>query len=206
MPNPPDFFRDFGILPEDVQQPPETVRAYFSGGHKFGQYLATAIMAGFGLGMVFLALKVTPFPGNVLWALLPIAIFSGLIYFVTRNDYAWVELDGATLRAKHLYTGRIVERPIEEIDDLLTLVFLVNSPATMLVEAWLGRIRGFMIRFKDKCTPLQVCRTDPAMKNAKELMEAIVYRMSEKGEVDAEIIDLEGEPLVRRIFWKDKSI
>jgi hypothetical protein len=59
-----------------------------------------------------------------------------------------------------------------------------------------------MIRFHDQCTPLQVCRADPAMKNSKELMEAIIYRMSEKGEVDAEVIDLEGNPLIRRIHWK----
>jgi hypothetical protein len=39
------------------------------------------------------------------------------------------------------------------------------------------------------------------MRHARELIEAIAYRMSEIGEVDAEIIDFEGEPLVRRIHW-----
>jgi hypothetical protein len=29
--------------------------------------------------------------------------------------------------------------------------------------------------------------------------------MSQKGEIDAEIIDLEGKPLVRRIYWVDSD-
>jgi hypothetical protein len=59
-----------------------------------------------------------------------------------------------------------------------------------------------MIRFKDHRTPLQVSRADPAMRNARELIEAIVYRMTVMGEVDVEVINLEGRPLVRRISWK----
>jgi hypothetical protein len=40
------------------------------------------------------------------------------------------------------------------------------------------------------------------MTNAKELIEAIVYRMAEKAAITAEIVNLEGKPLVRRIYWK----
>ncbi len=141
-------------------------------------------------------------PVNVLAAAAPLAGFGYIVYRATRNDYAWVELDGETLRAKHLYTGRVVERSIEEVEDLLTLVFQVRTAAS-LITVWLGRVRGIMIRFHDQRTPLQVCRADPAMKNAKELIEAIIYRMSEKGEVDAEVINLEGKPLIRRIQWKE---
>lgn len=68
-----------------------------------------------------------------------------------------------------------------------------------------GRVRGIMIRFPDKGTPLQVIRADSAMMNAKELIEAIVFRMSEQGKVDAKVIDFEGKPLIRRIHWKDAS-
>ena len=121
----------------------------------------------------------------------------------TRNDYAWVELDGEIIRAKHLYTRRLVERSIEEIEDLLTLVFQVRTAATLTAEAWLGRVRGIMIRFYDQRTPLLVSRADPAMRNARELIEAIVYRMAEKGEVDAEVINFDSRPLIRRIYWKD---
>ena len=44
------------------------------------------------------------------------------------------------------------------------------------------------------------------MTNAKELVEAIVYRMRERGEVDAEIVNLNGKPLVRRIYWKKSEL
>jgi hypothetical protein len=40
------------------------------------------------------------------------------------------------------------------------------------------------------------------MLNAKELIEAVIARMAERGELDAQIIDLEGKPLIRRVFWK----
>jgi hypothetical protein len=40
------------------------------------------------------------------------------------------------------------------------------------------------------------------MRNAKKLIEANVYRMSQIGEVDAEMIDFEGKPMIRRIHWK----
>jgi len=43
------------------------------------------------------------------------------------------------------------------------------------------------------------------MTNAQELVEAIIYRMSKTAELDAEIIDCEGIPLIRRIFRKQRS-
>lgn len=198
----PDFFRDFGVIPYEVSAPTETVRAYFSWGQVIGQYLGSGMMSGLGVGMGLLFALTLPFPVNLLAAAAALAGFGYIVYRGTRNDYAWVELDGETLRAKHLYTRRVVERTIEEIDDLLTLVFQVQTVATLITEAWSGRIRGIMIRFHDQRTPLQVCRADPAMKNAKELIEAIVYRMSENCEVDAEVINFEGKPLIRRIHWR----
>ncbi|MEX2559618.1 MAG: hypothetical protein WD403_06865 [Pirellulales bacterium] len=197
-----DFFRDVGILPPGVSPPPEAVRGYLPWGHVIGQYLGTCLMSGLGIGVALLFALGLPFPVNIA-AAAPLAGFGYIVYRATRNDYTWVELDGEKLRAKHLYTRRVVERSIEEIEDLLTLVFQVRTAETLITEAWLGRVRGIMIRFRDKRTPLQVARADPAMKNAKELIEAIVFRMSEKGEVDAEVIDLEGKPLIRRIHWKE---
>ena len=203
MPDTPDFFREFGILPYGQAAPPEKVRASFSTGTVIGQYIATALMTGFGLGITILFAFTIPFPFNLLAPLTTIALFGFVVYHATRNDYAWVELDGDIVRAKHLYTRRIVERPIEEIEDLLTLVIQVRMLAVTITEAWLGRIRGVEIRFQDKRTPLRISRSDPAMKNAKELVEALIHRMGEKAPVDAEIIDLRGKPLVRRIYWKD---
>jgi hypothetical protein len=201
-----DPFRDFGILPEGMTPPPEKVRSFLPTGHIIGQYVFSVMMIVFGLGMAAVFWFGFPFPLNVPAAAVALAVFGGLIFLATRNDYSWVELDGAILRAKHLYTGRIVERSIEEIDDLLTLVLQVRTLSTMIVDAWLGRVRGVEIRFRDKRTPLRVCRTDPAMRNAKELIEAVIFRMSQQGEVDAEVIDFGGKPLVRRIFWKSPAV
>ncbi len=203
MPDTPDFFREFGILPYGKAAPPGKVRASFSRGTVVGQYIATALMSGFGLGVAVVFAFTIPFPFNIAAAPAAVALFGYVVYLATRNDYAWIELEKDVLRAKHLYTRRIVERPIAEIDDLLTLVIQVRTLAVHITEAWLGRIRGIEIRFQDKRTPLRVSRTDPAMKNAKELVETLIYRMGEKAPVDAEIIDLRGKPLVRRIFWKD---
>ncbi len=41
------------------------------------------------------------------------------------------------------------------------------------------------------------------MTNAKELIEAVVYRMSEYGEIDTEIAINSGEPFIYRIYWKE---
>jgi hypothetical protein len=198
----PDYFRDFGVIPHGVAAPPETVRCYLPWGHIIGQYAFTSVMAGFGIGIGVLFAFTLPIPANVLASATALGGFGYLIYFATRNDYSWVELDGETLRAKHLYTQRVIKRTIDEIEDLLTLVFQIRTAATRITESWLGRVRGVEIRFRDKRTPFRVSRADPKMRNAKKLIEAIVFRMSEKGEVDAEMIELEGKPMIRRIHWK----
>jgi hypothetical protein len=202
MPEPPDFFRDHGIIPYGVPPPAGTVRAYLPWWHIVGQYLFTAVLLAFGLGIGLLFALTLPRPLNVAAAAAALAGVAALIYLATRNDYAWIELDGDTLRAQHLYTRRIIERPVEEIDDLLTLVLQIRTAETAIVNAWLGRVRGIEIRFRDRRTPLRVSRTDPAMKNARELIEAVIYRMSEADELDAEIIPFQGKPLIRRIHWK----
>ncbi len=202
MPYDIDFFRDYGISPGQVRRPPDRVRRGFSWGQILGQYLATALMSGLGLLIAVLFAATAPFPMNVVGFLVPVGLFGILVFMATRNDYTWVELDGEILRAKHLYTRRLIERHVREIDDLLTLVFRVRTLATDLAEVWMGRIRGMQIRFRDGRTPLLISRVDPAMKGAKELLEAVVYRMSELAPVDAEI-DREGpEPIIRRIHWK----
>jgi hypothetical protein len=202
MPDVPDFFRDFGIIPYDVPRPAGPVRSYLSWGHVVGQYIGSGIMLGLGLGLGTLFALLMPLPVNILASAAVVACCGWLVYRATRNDCAWVELDGDVLRAKYLYTGRIIERSIEEIDDLLTLVYQLRTLETIVAEAWLGRVRGIQIRFRDKRTPLLISRADPAMRNARELIEAVVYRMSEKGGVDAEVVDFAGRPLIRRIYWK----
>jgi hypothetical protein len=196
-----DFFREFGILPHGNIAPPEKVRAYLSQGAVVGQYIATAFLSGLGLAITIIFAFALDFPFKV-WSLGILAAFGYFVYLATHKDYLWVELDGDVLRAKHLYTRRIIERTVEEIEDLLTLVFQVQNETTRIVDAWLGRVRGVEIRFHDKRTPLLIQRIDPAMKNAKELIEAVIYRMEQKAAVDMEIRNHNGKPLVRRIFWK----
>src|SRR5262245_55358996 len=184
-----DFFRDFGIISFEVSRPAEKVRSYLPWGHVIGQYIGMSFVASIGNGMGIICALGVPFPVNVLAVPVPLMGFGFLIYLATRNDYAWVELDGETIRAQHLYTRKVTERSVDDVEDLLTLVFQVRIGATLITEALVGRIRGIMIRFRDKRTPFQVARADPAMTNAKELIEAIIFRMSEKGEIDAEVID-----------------
>jgi len=197
-----DKFRDYGLISPATRPPTGVIRAPYSGGQIIGQYIATALMTGLGLILTLVCLLVPPLPYNLLLPLLPLAGFGCLIWLATRNDYAWIELEGRTLRAKHLYTGQIIERPVDEIDDLLTMVFQVRTVATLVTEAWLGRVRGILIRFDDQRTPLQVTRTDPAMSNAAELIAAIVYRLAETGTVEVEMTQRDGQPLVRRVWRK----
>lgn len=205
MPQPPAVFREFGIIPDRVAPPPGVVRAYFSTGHMVGQYIATGLMMLFGFGAAMLFALTIPFPINLIAAPVPLVLAAGLAWLVGRNDYAWVELDGDTLRARHLYTGQTHERSIAEIEHLQTLVLQVQNLTTTIVNAWLGRVRGFMIHFRDRRRPLLVSRVDPKMTNAQQLMEAIVYRMSQQGEIDAEVVDHRGAPLVKRIYWRSAS-
>jgi hypothetical protein len=203
MANPPDPFRNFGILPENAPVPPTRVRADFSTGTLIGQYVGGVFLSAIAVGIAVLCWFVMPFPGSIIFGALIVLGWGVLLYLLTRNDYAWVELDGTTLRAKHLYTGQLVERPLREVKDLFTHILPMQLVAAVLIEAWLGRIRGVVIRFRDGKTPLYVSRADPAMRNARELIQAIVYRMGQIAPLDAEVVDLEGAPLVRRVFWKE---
>ena len=202
MTAPTDPFRDFGIALESLAPPADRIRAAFSPLTRLGQYLFSFIFSVGGLATVAVFAIGLRFPMNLLAAGAMLAALAYVIFRVTQHDYAWVELDGHSLRAKHLYTGRVVLRSIDEIEDLLTMVFLRRSLTTRITDAWIGRVRAIRIRFQDARTPLVVCRADPKMTNAKELIEAIAYRMAERRAIDAEIIDLEGRPLVRRIYWK----
>lgn len=197
-----DAFRDFGILPADIQPPPEIVRCFLTRGRILGQYLGTVLASAFGLGLALLLGYFLPFPLNVLGSLAALAGFAALVHLATHNDYRWIELDGQTLRAQQLYTGRIVERGLDEIECLGTMVYQIRSTQTLVVEYLRGRIKGIEVRFRDRRTPLRIVRADPAMTNAKELIEAIVYKMGKLREVDAEIVEFAGKPMVRHIFWK----
>jgi hypothetical protein len=198
----PDAFRDFGILPQGVKPPPEIVRCFFSRGRIIGQYIGTILASSLGIGLAALLVLTMPFPLNLLGCVAALAGSGAFVYLVTHNDYRWVELDGTTLRAKHLYTGRVIERSVEEIECLSTMVYQVRSIETFIAEGLLGRIRGVEVRFRDRRPPLRIMRADPAMTKARELIEALVFRMGQIREIDAEIVNFAGKPLVRHIRWK----
>ncbi len=201
----PDAFRDFGILPQQLQPPPQCVRSFLSQGRIVGQYIGTGLVAALGLGLATLLALTMPFPLNLLGCAAALMGFGTFVYLATHNDYRWVELDGKTLRAKQLYTGRIIERSLEEIDSLGTMVYQIRREETEIIESMLGRVKGIEVRFRDRRTPLRILRADPAMTNAKELIEAILFRMGQIREVDAEIVEFVGKPLVRHIHWKGET-
>jgi hypothetical protein len=127
------------------------------------------------------------------------------VYLATHNDYRWVELEGNTLRARHLYTGRMIERSVDEIDCLGTMVYPYRRLETVVIEKLLGRVKGIEIRFRDQRTPLRILRADPAMTNAQEMIEGILYRMGQIRALDAEVVDFAGQPLVRNIHWQGEQ-
>jgi hypothetical protein len=201
----PDSFRDFGILPEGMPPPPDTIRCFLSRGRVIGQYIGTALVSAVGVGLAVLLAWLMPFPANLLGCAAALAGFAAVLYLATHNDYRWVELDGMIIRAEHFYTGRVIERSVEEIDTLATIVYQTQRLEVVVIEAFFGRVKGIEIRFRDRRTPLRILRADPAMTNAKELIEALLYRMTQIREVDAEVVNWKGKPLVRYIHWKGEK-
>jgi hypothetical protein len=198
----PFTFRDFGILPEDLQPPPGKIRSFLSTGRIVGQFIGTGIVSALGVGLIVLFALTMPLPLCLLACASALVGFGSFVYLATHNDYRWVELEGNLLRAKHLYTGRTIERSVDEIESLGTMVYQVRRLETVVIEKLLGRVKGVEIRFRDRRTPLRILRADPAMTNAKELIEAVLYRMMQIRELDAEIVNFGGQPLVRNIHWK----
>ena len=198
-------FRDFGLLPENLTPPRGPVRAFFSGGRVFGQYLFTAIVATIGIVLAAAIAWALAFPLNLLGATATLLTFAAVLYLATHNDFRWVELDGDIIRARRLYAAHIVERRIEEIDSLSTMVLRLRRHETVVIERLLGRVKGIEIRFTDRRTPIRVLRADPAMTHAQELIEGVLYRMSLRGELNPEIVNFAGQPLVKSIHYKGRQ-
>ncbi|HEX3313489.1 MAG TPA: hypothetical protein VHR72_01305, partial [Gemmataceae bacterium] len=202
MPQPTQSFRDFGILPDDLPPPPESVRAYFSTGRAVGQYLFTALVTLFGVGCLLLFLFLAPTPMNVLGIAATLASFGVLVYFVIRHDYGAIELDGDLLTATHLYGGWTIQRSLADIERIQTIVHRSYKFQGWLVQKLLGRVKGVEIRFRGDRTKLMILRADPAMTHAQELIEAILARMARMGQLEADVGEFEGQPLVRSIVWR----
>ena len=181
------------------------MRCFLSTGGVVGQWIGTVLVASVGVVLAVVFLIFFPPPLSLLGAAAAVVAFAAFVHLATHNDYRWIELDGNTLRARRLYTGRIIERPIDEIDCLGTMVYQVGGDTTAVIEGLLGRVKGVEVRFRDQRTPLRVLRADPAMTNAAELIEALLYRMRQQRELDTEIVNWVGKPLVRRVWWKGET-
>jgi hypothetical protein len=199
MANTPETFRDVGLLPFDLKAPDGVIRAAYSPASVIGQYIASLLVACMGIGAAFLFGVTTAFPVDIAGAIIPLLLCGFLIVKMTRNDCLWVELDCMTIRGRHLYTRRIVERSIADIREIRTVTIAHRSPEAVVAEKLLGRVRGMIIEFQDGRT-FYISRNDPAMISAKELMEGIIYRLMEQRKIQLDVVELEGTPLVRRIY------
>jgi hypothetical protein len=198
-------FRDFGILPVGLKPPVDRVRCFLSTGRVVGQWIGTGLVASVGVALTVVFTLFLPPPLSLLAAAAAVVAFAAFVHLATHNDYRWIELDGNTLRARRLYTGRTIERSIDEIDSLTTMVYQVGGDTTAVIEELLGRVKGVEVRFRDQHTPLRILRADPAMTNAAELIEALLYRMRQQRELDTEVVNWVGKPLVRRVWWKGET-
>ncbi|HVS37614.1 MAG TPA: hypothetical protein VMS17_18775 [Gemmataceae bacterium] len=205
MPEQSPPFRDFGLLPEGLQPPAEKIRAFLSPGRIAGQFIGTAIVSALGLGLTLLFALTLSMPLSLLACAAAVIAFGTFVYLATHNDYRWVELEGDVLRARRLYRGRTIERSVQEIECLGTMVYPIRTAATVVVEGLLGRVKGIEIRFRDRRTPLRIMRADPAMSNAQALIEAVLYRMKQIREIEADLVNFAGRPLVRNIHWKGEQ-
>lgn len=111
-PNDPSFFRDFGIFPRGRATPPGQVRCYLSGPRIVFEHSMTVGVALLGLALLVFIPVWLPDPLKWLGVAATLSGFIAMIDLGTRSVYRWVELDGTTLRAKQLLTGRVTERDI----------------------------------------------------------------------------------------------
>ena len=187
--------------PRKPLPPSEIVRCFFSTGRVVGQYIGTGIVSSLGIGFAVLFAFTMASPLNWLAASASLLAFGEFAYLATHNDYGRVELEAHNPRQAPVYR-RTIERDVDDIECLVTMVYPVKQAATIVMEKFLGRVKGIEIRFRDRRTPLRIMRADPAMTNASAFIEAVLYRMSRLREVEAETILLDGQPLVRNVHWK----
>lgn len=195
-----ELLRTYGILPERTAPPRGPIRSSLTMGNIIGQWIAFAL---FGIGPLLLGMFLL-----IVVPVMPVRLglggfFSalGLILgcLIARDVNEWVELDGDTLRWKHLFSRRTHERKICEIEAVVTLTLAMRTTAVRIAEGIFGRIKGFEFRFPGMKQGVRVFRADPAMTQVRELIEGVVARLYQYGEVVPEIVDLDGLPLVRRL-------
>lgn len=192
--------RMYGISPRKSPAPIGPIRSSLTTGNIIGQWIAFLL---FGVGPVLLGLLLVIVVPNLAVRLGLAAFFwiLGVVVgtLIARDVNEWVELDGEIFRWKHLFSRRVSERQVSEIAAIVTLTLAMRTLAVRVAEGIFGRIKGFEFRFPDRKQGIRVFRADPTMTNVRELVEAVVAKMYEHGEVVPEIVDFEGKPLIRRL-------
>jgi hypothetical protein len=195
-----ELLRTYGILPEKKAPLAGPIRSSLTRGNIIGQWIALVLFGICPLLLGMLLLIVVP--------VLPVRLGLGGFFcalglilgaLIARDVNEWVELDGDTLRWKHLFSRQTKERKIYEIEAIVTLTLAMRTTAVRIAEGIFGRIKGFEFRFPDMKQGVRVFRADPAMTNVRQLLEGVVAGLYQYGEVVPEIADFDGTPLVRRL-------
>lgn len=205
MSEPPTTFRELGILSAGPFTPPETIRASLSTVRAIVEMFGGVFVVTLGVGLTALAGCWLPSPLNLLGVSAFFLAFASLIPLATQHDYHWIELDGDTIRAKHLHTGRLVERSVEDIASLASIVRPIKGVGTTVGKPWNAHVQGVEIRFRDGQTPLRVLRRGPPMSNAQRFIETLIHRMARRGEVDAQVGSFFGLSVLWSVYWKGET-
>lgn len=193
-------FHELGILPNNLPPPPDVIRTFAGTGRVVAVYVIIYGLLVLALGLTALIASTTPMPLNVLGVAACLSSIVAITYLVGRNDYRWIELDGNTLRARRLYTWSTIERSVEEIAGVLTIYHAGQRAETLVLNKVFGRVKGAEIRFRDGRTPLRIYRTDPAMINAQEFIEGVLYRLQQITPLEVDMANVDGRPLVRSVY------
>ena len=81
------------------------------------------------------------------------------------------------------------------------MIYKVRPDQTVISKRKVDRVTGIEIRFRDRRTPLRI----QSMTNAKALIKAILYRMAQMGELDAETFQSARQSLVLNVHWKGEK-
>ncbi len=199
----PSVFPEFGIHPDGLLPSNGPMRGFITSKRIAFEYLMTFGMVALGLWLSFYLWRALPQGLNWLGSAATLLGFAAFVVLGTRQVYHWIELNGQTLQAKRLFPWPMVQRSIDDIESVETLVLMMRDrPEVMVIEAMFGRVIGVDLRFRARRAPLRIRRVDPWMANAEELIETVLYEMSQTGELEVEMLDLDGVPLVGRVSRK----
>ncbi len=195
-------FHDLGILPVDLREPAAQIRASLTSGRVVAQFIVVWLTTAAVLAAAVFYYFTSPPVLNILGVVTTVAAIAAFLFMAMRRSNRWVELDGHQLRAQRLYTGQQVQHTVDDISSVVTIYLGAGRTELDVLNKLFGRVKGVEIQFKDGRTPLRIYRTDPAMTNAQEIVEAILFRMQETRELDVDATMEQDRLLVKSIQGK----